>query len=772
MQNPFRLFSLLPLFVFATFQLSAQTQFWSDDFEDAGSPSSGSRTPSTTVLCGGPPATAYFNRVATSSISTGSVYTGFSGSKFWASEDIDKGPTCVNNSIPAHQNITWSSINIAGKSGLSFKGLFAVGTTTAFDGFGFVNSGGTSVYDYLIVQYRIDGGAWIDLLRFFPSINNAGNGTLALETTGDSIAQGEGAGLTTAAAEFTANIIGTGTTLELQVKMHSNSAAEETLIDYFRLFETPACTNPSITSQPSNASVCNGNNTSFAVSATGATGYQWQVNSGAGFSNISNGGVYSTATTSSLTITGATSGMNGYTYRCVTSNSTCTTTSNAVTLTVSTPSLTAASQTNVSCFGGAAGAATVNTATGGIAAYTYNWTPGNPTGDGTVSVTGLTAGTWTCTVTDNIGCTAQRSFTITQPALNPGSGTYSLPTTNQSVTQTVNNYNYSNGTCELMTAVVASGASPVSGEVANKVWIESSVPTHASIPFVQRHYEITPTTNASTATGTVTLFFTQTEFDNFNAHPNSGMDLPTGPSDNQGKSNLRIGKYSGVSGNGTGLPSSYSSTAMVIDPDDANIVWNATASAWEVTFTVNGFSGFVVQTVSATLPVTFRSFDVNQKGKDVVLNWTTEMEQNSRTFQVQHSLNATDWTTLSFVAAAGNSNTLKNYAHLHRNAPAGINYYRIVQQDQDGKTFYSEVKTIRLEAQQASIHIVTTPVQNGQVQLTVTGNAQTIRLYNMQGHVLLTRYLEPGTHRLNVSHLAKAMYWLKGEQNTEKLIIQ
>ena len=48
--------------------------------------------------------------------------------------------------------------------------------------------------------------------------------------------------------------------------------------------------------------------------------------------------------------------------------------------------------------------------------YTYNWTPGNPIGDGTTSVTGLSAGTWTCTVTDANGCTASQSFTVTQPA--------------------------------------------------------------------------------------------------------------------------------------------------------------------------------------------------------------------------------------------------------------------------------------------------------------------------------------------------------------------
>lgn len=75
----------------------------------------------------------------------------------------------------------------------------------------------------------------------------------------------------------------------------------------------------------------------------------------------------------------------------------------------------AATQTSVACYGGNTGAATVNV-TGGTAPYTYDWTPGNPTGDGSNSVSGLTAGTYTCSVTDTKGCNAVVSFTITQPA--------------------------------------------------------------------------------------------------------------------------------------------------------------------------------------------------------------------------------------------------------------------------------------------------------------------------------------------------------------------
>ncbi|MBS1611661.1 MAG: T9SS type A sorting domain-containing protein, partial [Bacteroidetes bacterium] len=78
-------------------------------------------------------------------------------------------------------------------------------------------------------------------------------------------------------------------------------------------------------------------------------------------------------------------------------------------------SVTPSSQTNVSCNGGANGAAAINTPTGGAGGYTYNWIPGNPVGDGTVSVTGLAAGSWTVQVTDANSCTASQAFTVTQP---------------------------------------------------------------------------------------------------------------------------------------------------------------------------------------------------------------------------------------------------------------------------------------------------------------------------------------------------------------------
>lgn len=68
------------------------------------------------------------------------------------------------------------------------------------------------------------------------------------------------------------------------------------------------------------------------------------------------------------------------------------------------------SSTTVSCFGGANGTAHA-TASGGTAPYSYAWS----TGEQGESISGLQAGAYTVTATDNTGLTASKSVTVIQP---------------------------------------------------------------------------------------------------------------------------------------------------------------------------------------------------------------------------------------------------------------------------------------------------------------------------------------------------------------------
>ena len=75
------------------------------------------------------------------------------------------------------------------------------------------------------------------------------------------------------------------------------------------------CLDVIITSQPAADTVCEQSIASFSVAATNGTLVQWQVNTGAGFTNITNNATYSGATGNTLTVTGVSTTMSGYRYR-------------------------------------------------------------------------------------------------------------------------------------------------------------------------------------------------------------------------------------------------------------------------------------------------------------------------------------------------------------------------------------------------------------------------------------------------------------------------
>ncbi len=111
----------------------------------------------------------------------------------------------------------------------------------------------------------------------------------------------------------------------------SHNGGEDAIISKF---DNNLSSLPVITSQPTNQSICEGNNAIFSITATGADSYQWQENTGSGFENITDGDIYNGTQTDTLIITSATANMNTYEYQCVVANSCGNITSNIAILTV------------------------------------------------------------------------------------------------------------------------------------------------------------------------------------------------------------------------------------------------------------------------------------------------------------------------------------------------------------------------------------------------------------------------------------------------------
>ncbi len=183
-----------------------------------------------------------------------------------------------------------------------------------------------------------------------------------------------------------------------------------TRIANFSISPCSTCTPASITTQPSSATTCVGNNTSYTVVAAGTAplGYQWQVSTtgcAGAFVNVTNGGVYSNATTATLNITGSTAGMNGYAYKCVVTGNCAplTVTSNCVTLTVNAATAITAQPVDVTVCAPAATSFSV-TATG--TSLTYQWQLSTNGGGSWANLTNVAPYSNVTTATLNISPTA------------------------------------------------------------------------------------------------------------------------------------------------------------------------------------------------------------------------------------------------------------------------------------------------------------------------------------------------------------------------------
>lgn len=364
----------------------------------------------------------------------------------------------------------------------------------------------------------------------------------------------------------------------------------------------------------------------------------------------------------------------------------------------------------------------------------------------------------TLTVTPAAGQTGTATITITAADAADIKGTQNFSVTVKSLaetdlassvterTLTINGPATLTNNCKLIAGIVpnAINGEPnrLNGSVTAKVWIESGVPDYSGAPYVARHYQITPVNNAQAATATITLYFTNQDFSDFNTQSAVKLPLSTDNPTNIAarKANLRIGKLSGTSSDGSGLPSTYTGAKLAINPDDANIIWNAAMQRWEVSFDVEGFSGFIALTDITPLPVKLISFEVSQQENQALLQWTTSQETNFSHFEIEKSTDARNWVKIGENVYSSTANTYRFSDAEILSYGKNTLYYRLKMMDQDGSFAYSRMESFHA-ANLAAILLYPNPASNT-VKLEMTGisdwnDVQNVKFYNVSGQLIL-----------------------------------
>ncbi|MBK7669206.1 MAG: SprB repeat-containing protein [Sphingobacteriaceae bacterium] len=174
-----------------------------------------------------------------------------------------------------------------------------------------------------------------------------------------------------------------------------------------------------------------------------------------------------------------------------------------------TPTLNLTGQNNVLCNGGSTGSATVS-ASGG-APFTYTW---SPSGGNALTATGLSAGIYTCVVTNSCGSTASRTVNITQPTALSSSTAMTSPLcngANGSATITLSGgttpytYTWSSGPTSSVEPTLLAGTYTVRGTDASGCSVTRSVTVTQPSAVVASTAVTMPLCNGNNGSGTITL---------------------------------------------------------------------------------------------------------------------------------------------------------------------------------------------------------------------------------------------------------------------------
>jgi zinc-dependent metalloproteinase lipoprotein len=131
--------------------------------------------------------------------------------------------------------------------------------------------------------------------------------------------------------------------------------------------------------------------------------------------------------------------------------------------------------------------------------------------------------------------------------------------------------------------------------------------------------------------------------------------------------------------------------------------------------TTTGFSQFILVSSNTTLPLQLITFNAAAVNKGAALNWNTGNEVSNKGFNIQRSLDGTNFNTIAFVTGKNQSANAGNYSYSYFDSTmqAGITYYyRLAQVDINGRTTFSPVRSVRLAGASTTMVVFPNPAKN------------------------------------------------------------
>ena len=179
------------------------------------------------------------------------------------------------------------------------------------------------------------------------------------------------------------------------------------------------------------------------------------------------------------------------------------------------------------------------------------------------------------------------------------------------------------------------------------------------------------------------------------------------------------------------------------------------------------------------LPASLINFQGHLNNNQILLNWSTASEHNSKNFDIEKSTDGSHYYLVGSQAGAGNSTSQKNYSLTDKQV-SELNYYRLKMVDIDGNFLYSQTILIKDPGARQNVWVLNNPF-NTDIKLRFAKSVHLIQcnLVNASGANVNQKNVADAievTMDLKDIHLAPGVYFLRmnvdGQLFVRKLIKQ
>ncbi|MBI4930887.1 MAG: T9SS type A sorting domain-containing protein [Bacteroidetes bacterium] len=161
-------------------------------------------------------------------------------------------------------------------------------------------------------------------------------------------------------------------------------------------------------------------------------------------------------------------------------------------------------------------------------------------------------------------------------------------------------------------------------------------------------------------------------------------------------------------------------------------------------------------------PVELLSFTGEQRGEEVLLQWSTASEINNDYFDVENSVDGKAFEKIGRVAGHGNTNQLLNYSFIDEYPYSGINYYRLKQVDYNGDYNYSPIIAVKNNLAGNPCFVYNDETSGNFILSCAKSENYQVRILSVEGKILKAIKIKVDTgNKIDLHDFSNGMYILR-----------